>query len=86
MMMLHQKRHERQANHATNHARCRKTSKGTPTSRRHIEAKQSKTTQLSDVWYGTMYHTILVWKDEGARYKVDRYGTLMLNTPVPVTK
>jgi hypothetical protein len=33
-----------------------------------------------------MYHTILVWKDEGARYKVDRYGTLMLNTPVTVTK
>jgi hypothetical protein len=40
--ILHQMRHGRQDNHATNHVRCTKTRKAGQ-SRRHIEAKQSET-------------------------------------------
>jgi hypothetical protein len=42
MMILHQMRHKRQDNHATNHVRCTKTRKAGQ-SRRHIESKQSET-------------------------------------------
>jgi hypothetical protein len=42
MMILHQVRHGRQDNRATNHVRCAKTSK-TEQSRKHIEAKHSET-------------------------------------------
>jgi hypothetical protein len=45
MMISHQMRHGRQDNHATNHVRCTKTHKAGQ-SRRHIEAKQSKTIYL----------------------------------------
>jgi hypothetical protein len=45
MMILHQMRHGRQDNHVTNHVRCTKTRKAGQ-SRRHIEAKQSKTALL----------------------------------------
>jgi hypothetical protein len=45
MMILHQMRHGRQDNHATNHVRCTKMRKAGK-SRRHIEAKQSETKYL----------------------------------------
>jgi hypothetical protein len=45
MMILHQMRHGRQDNHATNHIRCTKARKAGQ-SRRHIEAKQNETIYL----------------------------------------
>jgi hypothetical protein len=49
MMILHQMQHGRQDNHATNHVRCTKTRKAGQ-SRRQIEAKQSETIYLCNVW------------------------------------
>jgi hypothetical protein len=46
MMIIHQVRHGRQDNHSTNHVRCAETSMSKQ-SRRHIEAKLSKTINLS---------------------------------------
>jgi hypothetical protein len=46
MMILHQVRHGKQDNHATNHVRCAETSRAKQ-SRRHIEAKHSETIDLS---------------------------------------
>jgi hypothetical protein len=46
MMILHQVQHGRQDNHATNHVRCAETSRAKQ-SRKHIEAKHSKTIYLS---------------------------------------
>jgi hypothetical protein len=42
MMIVHQLRHERQDNHATNHARCAKSSEA-GLSGRHSKTKQSET-------------------------------------------
>jgi hypothetical protein len=45
MMILHQVRHGRQDNHATNHVRCAETSRSKQ-SRRHIEATRPNTMRM----------------------------------------
>ncbi len=67
MMKLHQMRHGRQDNHATNQVRCTKT-RNTGQSRKHSEAKQSETSDLSNEWSTTPA------KQSTGKHPVGAYG------------
>jgi hypothetical protein len=71
MMILHQRRHGRQDNHATNHVRCTKPRQAGQI-RRHIERESSL--QVTKATYsGLQEHRIIVYTATGQKAKPKAY-------------
>jgi hypothetical protein len=77
MMILHQVRHGRQDNHATNHIKCAETSRAKQ-SRRHIEAIRPNTARpygesslhvTNTTFSGLQEHRIIVYTAAGQKAK-----------------